>query len=44
METAENIAKMYYKNKIVVISGIGAREYYKKIGYHREGVYMVKRI
>ena len=30
------------KNKIVVISGIGARNYYRKLGYEREGAYMVK--
>ena len=42
--TAEETAKNYYKNKIVVISGIGAREYYRKLGYKREGNYMVKLI
>ncbi|MBN1503224.1 tRNA uridine(34) 5-carboxymethylaminomethyl modification radical SAM/GNAT enzyme Elp3 [Candidatus Woesearchaeota archaeon] len=31
-----------YSNKIFVISGVGAREYYKKLGYGRDGVYMVK--
>ncbi len=41
---AEQIAKKYGKNKMVVISGIGVREYYKKLGYKREGPYMVKRI
>lgn len=44
LKTAEQIAKKNGKNKIVVISGIGAREYYKKLGYRREGVYMVKKI
>lgn len=28
--------------KLHVISGIGAREYYRKLGYKREGYYMVK--
>lgn len=40
---AEDTAKTYYKRKIVVISGIGARGYYKKLGYKLEGVYMVKK-
>ena len=41
---AEKIAKENGKNKIVIISGIGVREYYKKLGYQLEGVYMVKQI
>lgn len=44
MQKAEEIAKEYNKNKIVVISAIGTREYYKKLGYHLEGPYMVKQI
>lgn len=44
LATAEQIAKKHYKNKIIVISGIGAREYYKKLGYNLEGYYMVKKI
>lgn len=44
MRKAEEIAKENGKDKIVVISGIGAREYFRKLGYGREGVYMVKRI
>jgi elongator complex protein 3 len=31
-------------NKIAVISGIGVREYYKKLGYHLEENYMIKNI
>ncbi len=42
LEEAEDICKKYYKNKIVVISGIGVRNYYRKLGYKREGPYMVK--
>ncbi len=42
LKKAEKIAKIYYKNKIVVIAGIGAREYFRKLGYRREGPYMVK--
>tara|TARA_Y100000310_G_scaffold335391_1_gene417335 strand:- start:8068 stop:9756 length:1689 start_codon:yes stop_codon:yes gene_type:complete len=44
MGIAEHICKMYLKNKIVVISAIGTREYYKKLGYRKEGVYMVKMV
>ena len=39
---AEDIAKQNYKDKMVIISGIGAREYFRKLGYKMEGVYMVK--
>lgn len=44
LANAEIIAKTYHKKKLVVISGVGAREYYRKLGYKREGVYMVKKI
>jgi elongator complex protein 3 len=39
---AEEIASNHNKNKIVVISGVGVREYYRKLGYDKEGPYMVK--
>jgi len=41
---AEAIAKKHGKDKMVVISGIGVREYYAKLGYVREGPYMVKQV
>lgn len=44
MEKAEEIAKSHGKDKMVVISGVGVRGYYRKIGYSLEGPYMVKRI
>lgn len=44
LEKAESIAKAHNKNKIIVISAIGTREYYKKLGYKFEGVYMVKNL
>jgi elongator complex protein 3 len=44
MEEAENITRKYKKKKIYVISGVGVREYYKKLGYHLEDEYMVKEI
>jgi len=30
--------------KLSVISGIGVRAYYRKLGYRLEGTYMVKRV
>jgi elongator complex protein 3 len=44
LKAAEKIARQYYKDKIVVISGIGARGYYRKLGYRKEGHYMVKKL
>jgi elongator complex protein 3 len=45
LKRAEKIAKDFGRNKIIVISGVGVREYYRrKHGYKREGPYMVKRI
>ena len=42
MKEAEKISKENGYKKIVVISGVGVREYYRKIGYKLEGEYMVK--
>ncbi len=42
MREAEKIAKEKGSKKIAVISGVGVREYYKKLGYHLEDSYMVK--
>ena len=44
MQKAEQIAIDHCKNKICVISAVGTREYYKKIGYKRDGVYMSKKL
>lgn len=44
MEKAEQIARSNGKDKMIVISGVGVRGYYKKLGYSKEGPYMVKRI
>jgi elongator complex protein 3 len=44
LATAEQLAKRHKKDKMVVISGIGVREYYRKLGYQLEGPYMVKRL
>ena len=43
MAEAEKIAKQNKLKGIAVISGIGVREYYKKLGYELEGTYMIKR-
>jgi len=42
MAKAEEIAKSHSKTNIVVISGIGVRGYYRKLGYHQDGPYMTK--
>jgi elongator complex protein 3 len=45
MKKAEEIAKEKFDaNKILVMSAIGTRMYYKKLGYKIEGPYMVKKI
>lgn len=41
---AEEIAKKHGFKKMAVISGVGIREYYKKLGYKLEGTYMVKKL
>ena len=43
LEEAERISlKEFNKKKIVIISGIGVRPYFEKLGYEREGPYMSK--
>ncbi|KAF6147188.1 hypothetical protein GIB67_009580 [Kingdonia uniflora] len=45
MEEAERIAGRDHRStKIAVISGVGTRHYYRKLGYELEGPYMVKYI
>lgn len=46
MKEAERIAKQVFdKKKILVISGIGVKEYYcKKLGYKKDGVYVSKKL
>lgn len=41
---AEEIAAAHGKDKMIVISGVGVREYYRKLGYVQEGPYMVKHL
>lgn len=42
MAKAEEISKLNGKTKIIVISGVGVRGYYKKLGYLQEGPYVSK--
>jgi elongator complex protein 3 len=42
MSEAEKIARAAGYKKIAVIAGVGAREYYRKLGYKLEESYMVK--
>ena len=45
LSEAERIAKEEFgKKKMLVISGIGVREYYKKFGYKKDGVYVSKNL
>jgi len=45
MEAAEKIAGEEHRStKVAVISGVGTRHYYRKLGYHLEGPYMVKEL
>jgi ELP3 family radical SAM enzyme/protein acetyltransferase len=44
MNKAEEISLQNDFHKIVVISGIGVRKYYEKLGYHLENTFMVKEI
>ena len=46
MQKAEEIVKKIKIKKLKVISGVGVREYYKKLGYKldEEGIYMVKNL
>jgi len=41
---AEKIAKKNKFKKISVISGVGVRGYYRKLGYRKKGTYMVKNL
>jgi len=41
---AEKLARENGYRKLSIISGMGVREYYRKLGYARDGVYMSKKI
>lgn len=44
LKTAELICQENNYNKLLIISGIGVRNYYKNLNYKSEGVYMMKKI
>ncbi len=44
MNFAEDKAKSLGYNKVAVISAIGTRQYYEKLGYQKQGTYMVKEL
>ncbi len=44
LERAEGIAKQFGKKELLVLSGAGVKEYYKKFGYEYNGFYMAKRL
>lgn len=45
MKEAERIARTeHHSDKIAVISGVGTRHYYRRLGYHLEGHYMMKKL
>lgn len=44
MKEAEELSKKAGYKKIAVISGVGVRKYYEKLGYNIEGAYMVKKL
>ncbi len=41
---AETFAKKHHKTKMVIISGVGVRGYYKKYGYKKNGPYVSKQL
>ena len=44
LKEAEKIAKKHDRSKMIIISGIGVRDYYRKQGYKKQGVYMVNNL
>ena len=44
LKAGEKIAIQNNKDKILITSGIGARNYYRKFDYEREGPYMAKKL
>ena len=44
MEEAERVAEENGSTKIAVISGVGVRDYYRKMGYRLQDTYMVKKL
>ncbi len=44
MAEAEKIARARGWRKIAVIAGVGVRAYYRRLGYRRQGTYLVKKL
>ncbi len=44
LEEAEKLARENGYEKLAIISGVGVREYYRKLGYELEDTYMVKEL
>lgn len=44
MNIAEDLCKRSGVKKLFVISGVGVRDYYRKLGYKKEKTYMVKKL
>ena len=44
MAKAEEIAEQHGKNKVIVLAGIGAKQYFSKLEYTHDGPYMSKHI
>jgi len=45
LEEAERVSRESFDaRKILVLAGVGTREYYRRLGYEREGPYMSKKI
>jgi len=45
LQQAERIAsEEFHASKLSILSGVGARDYYRFFGYHLEGAYMVKEL
>lgn len=44
IEKAEEIAKHAGRKKIIVLSGVGAKEYYRSLNYNTDGIYMGKKL
>ncbi|MBI3010048.1 MAG: GNAT family N-acetyltransferase, partial [Candidatus Omnitrophica bacterium] len=42
LEEAQRIARQQAFQRLAVISGVGAREYYRRLGYELEQTYMIK--
>jgi len=44
LDEAQSLALEFCREKLVVISGVGVRDYYRKNGYHLDKTYMVKNL